>query len=400
MTTRKSLLTAIFAGGVLIIGGCDRSKHEVSAAAVTPVQTAVVEQISVDSTSHYSATVEPDTMVDLAFKVDGYVDSLFRVGGRDVQAGDSVPKGAVLARVRQSDYRASLEAYRAQSFRAEEGVRAAEWQLAQVEALHKKASLDSERAVALYQEKALTKTDYDAAIAQLDATRAQVEAAKKNIAAERNQLASARAQEQLSAITFVDTALVVPMSAVVLDKRVEVGTLAGRGIPVFRLGDLSTVRVSFGVPDTVVLRLKLGATLPVQVDAIPDRTFEGRVREIGAAADPVTRLYRIEVAIPNKALQLKAGMMGKVSVPGSQGPVQMPAVPASALLRAPSDPNAASVFVVEDESGKTVARVRTIRVGSFVGSRATVLAGMKPGERVVTGGRQNLADGAMIRIAE
>jgi RND family efflux transporter MFP subunit len=190
------------------------------------------------------------------------------------------------------------------------------------------------------------------------------------------------------------------MSAVVLDKRVEPGTLAGRGVTAFRLGDLSTVRMTFGVPDTVVLRLKLGTKLAVQVDALADRSFEGRVREIAAAADPSTRLYRIEVAIPNKALLLKAGMMGKVSVPGSQGSVQMPAVPASALLRAASDPNAASVFVVGDESGKTVARVRTIRVGPFVGSRATVLAGVQPGERVVTGGRQNLADGAVIRIAE
>jgi len=97
---------------------------------------------------------------------------------------------------------------------------------------------------------------------------------------------------------------------------------------------------------------------------------------------------------------LKTGMMGKVSAPGTQSDALLPAVPATALLRSPSDPYAASVFVVEGEAGKNLARLRTIRLGQFVGSHITVLAGMKKGERVVTGGKQNLVDGALIRVAE
>jgi RND family efflux transporter MFP subunit len=400
MRRRIQLRRAILAGGLLLVSGCGRGKHEVNAAAAVPVQTAVIEPVTVDTATHYSASLIPDTTVEMAFKVDGYVESLLRVGGRNVQEGDSVAKGAVLARVRQSDYRAGLDAARAQALQADEGLKAATWQLSQVEAIYHKASLDAERATALYQEKALTKPDYDAARAQLDSTRAQVEAARKNVEAQRNLLGSAQAQERLSTITFEDTALVAPMAAVVLEKRVEPGTLVGRGMPAFRLGDLSTVRMTFGVPDTVVPGLKLGATLAVQVDALPDYSFQGRIREIAAAADPATRLYRVEVAIPNAKGQLKSGMMGKVSVPGSQSSVLLPAVPASALLRSPSDPNAASVFIVEGGSGTTLARLRTVRLGRFAGSRATVLAGLKEGERVVTGGRQNLVDGTPIRVVE
>lgn len=400
MKTRKDFLAAITAGGLLILNACGGEKHQVIAAVAVPVQMAAIEQVAIDASSHYSATVEPDSTVDMSFKVDGYVDRVLLVGGRQVQAGDWVGRGAVLAQVRQSDYRAGLDAAQAQTLRAEEGLKVATWQVSQIEAVHHKALLDAERATALYQEKALTKPDYDAAFAQLDSTRAQLEAARKNVEAQRNLLGSVRAQERSSTITLEDTALVAPMAAVVLEKRVEPGTLVGRGTPAFRLGDLSTVRMAFGVPDTVVLRLKLGATLPVQVDAMPDRTFEGRVREIAAAADPDTRLYRIEVAIPNKARQLKAGMMGKVSVSGSQGPDMLPAVPANALLRSPSDPNAASVFVVESGAKGVQARLRTIRLGPFVGSRATVLAGLNAGERVVTGGRQNLVDGELVRVME
>jgi RND family efflux transporter MFP subunit len=398
MKMRKHVLAAIFPAAILALSGCGHEKHAVIAAAAVPVQTALVEEVVVDTSTHYSATIEPDTTVEMAFKVDGYVESLLKVGGRNVQIGDFVAKGAVLARVRQSDYRAGLDASRAQALQVAEGIQVATWQLSQAEAMYTKASLDADRATALYQEKALTKPDYDAARAQLDSTRAQVEAARKNVEVQRNLLETAKAQERSSTIIFEDTALVVPMSAVVLDKRVEPGTLVGRGAPVFRLGDVSTVRMAFGVPDTLVIKMALSAVLPVHVDALPDSSFHGRIREIAAAADPSTRLYRVEVAIPNVKQQLKAGMMGKVSVPGTQSATLLPAVAATALLRSPSDPNAASVFVVDGGSAKNLARLRSIHLGQFAGSRVTVLAGLKKGEAVVTGGKQNLVDGALIRV--
>jgi RND family efflux transporter MFP subunit len=400
MRTHTHSFAVLLAGGLIVLSGCRDGTSEVQAAAAIPVQTAAVEEVAVDTTTHYSATIEPDTTVEMAFRVDGYVESLLKIGGRDVQVGDFVAKGTVLARVRQSDYQASLDGSRAQVLQADEALKAAEWKLSQTEAIHTKAVLDAGRATALYQEKALTKPDYDAARAQLDATRAEVEAARKSVEAQRNLLESARAQERLSTITFEDTALVAPMTAVVLDKRVEHGTLVGRGTPVFRLGDVSTVRMAFSVPDTLVTGLRLGAVLQVQVDALPDDSFQGRIREIAAAADPATRLYRVEVTIPNAKQQLKTGMMGKVSVPGTQPAVLLPAVPARALLRSPSDPYAATVFVSDGGSEKTVARLRTVRLGEFAGSRVTVLAGLKKGERVVTGGKQNLVDGALIRIVE
>jgi multidrug efflux pump subunit AcrA (membrane-fusion protein) len=58
------------------------------------------------------------------------------------------------------------------------------------------------------------------------------------------------------------------------------------------------------------------------------------------------------------------------------------------------------VFVVEGEAGKMLAQLRTIRLGQFAGSRITVLAGLKEGEQVVTGGKQNLVDGALIRVVK
>jgi RND family efflux transporter MFP subunit len=398
MRNKVTILIAA-AASLLALSGCKHGEAKVTTAAPIPVQTVRVEEVKVDASTQYSASIEPDTTVEMAFRVDGYVDSLLKVGGRDVQVGDFVPRGAILARVRQSEFRAGLDGSRARALQAGEALNVAAFQLSQVEALYTKASLDADRATALYEQKAMTKPEFDAARAQLDSMRAQVEAARRNVEAQRGALKNAKAQEQLDSVTFGDTALVSPMASIVLDKRVEQGSLVGRGIPVFRLGAIATVRMAIGVPDTTVTNLKLGGALPVRVDAFPDQTFEGQIREIAAAADPSTRLFRIEVAIPNPKQQLKAGMMGKVSISGTQGDRHLPAVPAMALLRAPSDPQAAVVYVVEGGPETQVARLRTVRLGPFTGSRATVLAGLSKGEQVVTGGRQNLVDGSLIRVA-
>lgn len=394
------LLISIAAGSLLALGGCGKGKAEPKEPAPLPVQTALVEEAVVDNSTEYSASIEADKTVDMIFKTDGYVDALLQVGGRNLQKGDFVPKGAVLARVRQSDYRASADAAHSQALQADENLKATVWQLWQAEAIHRKATQDAERAAALYEEKALTKPDYDASRAQLESTRAQVEAARKNIEAQRNLLERAQAQERLAKITLGDTSLVAPMAAVVLEKNIEAGSLAGRGAAAFRLGDVSTVRLTFGVPDTLVVRLKPGGLLPVSVDALPGVELQGRIREIAAAADSDTRLFRVAVAIPNAKQQLRVGMMGKVRLPGIQSGASLPTVPSTALLRSPSDPHAATVFAVTGGAVEPVAKLRSIRLGDFVGSRVTVLAGLSRGERVVTGGRQNLVDGARIRVAE
>src|SRR5437867_4499543 len=79
-----------------------------------PVKVATVELHAADSGARYSATIIPRTQVELAFKVDGYVEALQKVRGvdgqmRDLQEGDRIAAGAVLARVRQSEYEAKFK---------------------------------------------------------------------------------------------------------------------------------------------------------------------------------------------------------------------------------------------------------------------------------------------------
>ncbi len=165
-----------------------------------PVKIAQVELHTADSGARYSATIIPRTQVELAFKVDGYVDALQKVRGvdgqmRDVQEGDRIVAGAMLARVRQSDYqvklkeaesqaseaRSAIDASKAQYQEALSGIESSKAQLAEAEAAYEKAKLDFDRARNLFTSQSLTKANYDAAKAQLEQTAAKVAAARSQV---------------------------------------------------------------------------------------------------------------------------------------------------------------------------------------------------------------------------
>ena len=90
---------------ITTVGGCG---HKEAEKRVAPVRVAAVELNAASTEARYSATIIPRTQVELAFKVGGYVDALRKVRGvdgkmRDIQEGDRISTGTVLARVRQSD---------------------------------------------------------------------------------------------------------------------------------------------------------------------------------------------------------------------------------------------------------------------------------------------------------
>ncbi len=123
-----------------------------------PVKVATVELHAANSGARYSATIIPRTQVELAFKVDGYVEALQKVRGvggevRDIQEGDPIVAGAVLARVRQSDYqfkvkeaesqaseaRSAIDASKAQYQEALSAIESSKAQLADAEAAYEKS---------------------------------------------------------------------------------------------------------------------------------------------------------------------------------------------------------------------------------------------------------------------
>lgn len=363
-----------------------------------PVRVTTAESFTPRDGERYSATILPNRQVNVAFRLAGFVSEMYHVKGidgrtRNAEPGDTVPEGAILARLRETDYELQVRQASGQLNEARQGETTAKAQLAQVEASAAKAAQDFERAKFLYERKSLTRTDYDAAKAQYDATRAQVDAAQSQIKGVGARISTAEAAMATADLARSDTAIQAPFTASVLQRFVDVGSMVGPGAPVFALADTSRVKASFGVPDRATVRLRPGQRVPLFLEALPDRTFQGVVETIAAAADASTRLFQVEMAIPNTGRLLRPGMIATVTIGGTGAAKPVTVLPLKAIIR---DPNSSAGFAVMIVEGRQ-ARRRTVRLGETYGENIAV-NGVAPGDRVISTGGTLINDGDLVEV--
>lgn len=352
------------------------TKAESEQHTLTPVRISQVQKLATGSETKYSANIIPNAQVDLAFKSGGYVQSIRQVRGadgriRNVDTGDWVTKGTVLAVVRQQDYVDQREQATAQ--------------LARAQADFEHAQLNFDRTSKLYSAQSATKPDYDNAKAQLDSSTAAVNNAKAVLA---------QAQTALN-----DSSLRAPFDGWLLKRSVDVGALVGPSVAGFTIADTHSVRAVFGVPDNAMDRIKLGQKQSILTDAFP-QALAGRVTAISASADAKSRVYSVEVTVPNPKNQLKAGMIASLAVGGATLPNSVLAVPLSAVIRDPQNPEGFAVLVAEGNGDPTTVRARTVELGDAYGNMIQVRGGVQAGERVVTSGSTLVKSGEQVRVMQ
>jgi RND family efflux transporter MFP subunit len=354
--------------------GC--GKAEQPAPPPTPVGVRPAEVYQGGGEVRYSANIQPYARVDLAFKSGGYLTNILQVKGvdgkmRNVHEGDYVKRGAVLAQVRQSDYDAKL---------AQAG-----GQAAAARAALEHASLDLKRARNLYAANSMTKSDYDKAVARYG------EAA--------GALAATGAQVKEALIALEDARLKAPTAALILKRKVEVGDLVNSGTVGFTLANTEDVKVVFGISDLMLKHLKLGDQLAVTTEALRGREFRGLVTAISPSADPNSRVFDVEITIPNAGQDLKVGMIAAVAVATGQTPTGVTVVPLTAVVRSRTNPQDYALFVVDEKGGKQIARLRdNIELGEVYGNMITVTKGVRVGDPVIVTGATLVADGQPVRI--
>jgi RND family efflux transporter MFP subunit len=372
MGARRAVLTRLMCVAALS-AGC-RQSAAVAAAPLTPVTVSGIGTHDAGTQRPYSASIVPFSQVDLAFKSGGYVESILQVKGadgrtRNVQEGDLVARGTVLARVRESDYVASVNVARAQ--------------LAQAQTALEQARLDFERTDALFRTDSVTKPQYDAAKARLDSTSAGVNSATSGLS---------QAETALN-----DCAIRAPLDAWVIKRSVEIGSLVGQAAPGFSLAETRLVKAVFGVPDLVLGSLKLGEPQAITTPAVKGQ-FIGRITAIAPEADPRTRTFSIEVTLSNAGNVLRPGMIATLSLSGPRAAGPVPVLPLSAVVRAADNPNAFGVFVVEQRGDQFFARARTVALGAAYGNVIGLEGGLTSGDRVITSGATQVRDGQQVRV--
>jgi multidrug efflux system membrane fusion protein len=368
-TTAASL--AIVAAVAALQAGCAKAAPDTP---IVPVRTAEVKSIDTGSTNVYSANIQPYQQVDLSFQSNGYIVSIKQVRDadghiRNVDQGDYISKGTVLAVVQKDQYQQKLDQAKAS--------------LAKANAEHERAKLSFDRMTVLYKAGAATQPDYDDTRAQEQSTQAAVDNANAQIA------------EAQLALSYCD--LKAPFDSWVIKRNVDLGTLVGPATNGFSLADTQTVKAVFGVPDTAIGRIKLGSPQTVMTEALPN-PFNGHVTAISAAADPKSRVYSVEVRIDNPKNLLKAGMIASITIgtPSPAGGVMV--VPISAVVRSPSNLNGFAVFVTEGAGDMVKVNTQDITLGNTYGNAIAVESGLQLGQRVVTSGTNMIKSGDQVRI--
>jgi len=378
---------------LVILAACQKQKPAVVEKNVTPVRVAAVNLYQPKTSTRYSASILPGRKVSLSFRVSGIVSDIYKVGGRGLEQGDFVKGGAVLARLRAEDFRYTSAQAQSQLQAAREAQKNAAAQLAQTHASRTKAEADLKRAKALYEAQSLTRPEYDAARAQYDVAAAQVDAARAQVDSAAAQIRNAEASAGTASLAQSDTELTAPFSASVVQRNVEVGMLAGPSVVAYSLADIGTVKAAFGVPDTVVVQMRLGRPIAVEVEALAGRELRGIVTSIAAVADTETRLFQVEVTIVNHGMVLRPGMIASLALEDTVPGPAVPVVPLSAVVRDRTQPADFAVMVVEGN----VARVRKVGLGATFGELLAV-SGVKPGELVVQAGGTMVNDGEAVAV--
>jgi multidrug efflux system membrane fusion protein len=161
---------------------------------------------------------------------------------------------------------------------------------------------------------------------------------------------------------------------------------------------MTSVKAVFGAPDMVVNKLKLGSELTVTAESLPGAKFRGQITRVAPAADPKSRVFEIEVTIPNPRQLLKSGFIASLELAESAPPKQVTVVPLAAIVRAKDKPDGYAVFVVEEKSGKPIARLRRVKLGEAFGNTIAVIEGVNTGERVITMGATLALDGQAVQV--
>jgi RND family efflux transporter MFP subunit len=301
---------------------------------------------------------------------------LGRLAWVGVTEGSQVKENQVIARLESADYEAALLAANAT--------------VAQLDAQHVQAERDLKRTQSLRAQNVVSDADLESAQTKLDVSVAQANAA--------------RAQAKLAEATLENTRVRSPFAGTVLRKDAEVGEIvapssAGGGLTrtaIVTMADLSTLEVEVDVNEAYIAQVVNGQPARITLDAYPDTSFAGRVRQVVPTADRQKATVLVKVSILDRDPRILPEMGAKVVFDAQNGQVAAAPrrvfVPQAALVQ-----SGGRAFVWVMENGAV--REQAVDVGPARGDRVEVRQGLAGGESLVLTPPANLKTGSKVKLA-
>lgn len=328
----------------------------------SPVTLAAVEREQLRAEAELTGTSVALRRAELSPRVEGLVIELQVDEGSVVESGDPIMTlDARLAEIEASS---------------------AEARVAEAEARQRDAVRVRDELLRLKQGQHASKTDIEAAIAQV----AIADAGLRGAQAELERARELIARHRLSA----------PFAGVVVAKLVEVGEWVQNDAAAVELLELDRIRVRATLPQRDYTRVEPGAKARLRFDALPQQVFVGEVAARVAYGDERTRSFPVLIDLPNPNRLLAPGMSARVSVELNDGVVEALTVPRDAVV-AKSDGSREVWRVETDAEGITRVQPVSVEIGRAVADRLELVSGtLTGGDRVVLLGNEGLKPGQAV----
>jgi RND family efflux transporter MFP subunit len=361
--SKKKVYYAITVAVVIIciIGGVLWQKHNTPkpvAEDLPLVRTVEVNPAGAVQTYTYSGEVRDRFESQLAFQASG------KIVKRNVQLGSTVNAGDVLMQIDPKDLQQTVNNTSAQVNSAESQLRLAESNL--------------NRYSQLYAQNAISASQLD-----------QYQNAY-NVAAAAVRQASSQYIQGANQLDY--SLLYADKPGVISSISAEAGQVVSTGQTVITLVQDGEREIEISVPENRIATLSQVSQIKVTFWALPTVVVDGTVREIAPMADATTRTYKIRIHLVNAPPEIKLGMTAAVTLTGSGDPkAGLTTIPLSSIYQTNDSPG---VWVVTD----AIVNLRPVQVGSFGDVQVQVLAGLNPGETIVTAGAHKLREGQKVRV--
>ncbi len=355
------------------------SGEQAGASGRVAVEVAAVETGRLADVRGFTGTLEAGDSFTVAPKIGGQVERVH------VDIGDRVQQGQVVAELEDAEAtQAVAEA------KAALAVARAEVQQAQADA--RLARRELERTRSLAERELASASELDSAAARSEAREAAVAVARARV--EQREAALAGARVRLGYTKVRADWRGGGDVRVVGDRMVDAGSTVAANTPLLSVLGIAPITAAVFAPEGDYARLSEGQAVEVTANALPGRTFTGRIARIAPRFERDSRQARVEVTLPNADRALKPGMFVTVRVTvATARDAQL--VPSEAIVRRDAGPG---IYRIEPGDPPTVAFV-PVELGIEGRSRVQVVEPALSG-RVVTLGQQLLEDGSPVIIAE
>lgn len=404
----------VLTGALVTFVGCgDRTPP--AAASVRPVKTMVVGADDGVRVRTFPGAAEASRKVELAFRVPGILAEL------PVREGDAVKEGALVAQLRDDEFRSRLATLQAQLEQAQaelaalvegerpEEIQRRESQVRAAEARLVNARQDVVRREPLVQSRVVTRSEferfekaYEVAKEEHESARRLLElgtfARQEDVAAMQARVRGLEARVVEANLDLQDCTLEAPYDGVIAQRFVEVRQSLPAKTPVVRFQDTEELEIVVDVPEGVMASDILTADIlqmTAEFNGAPGIEFPVHVREISQVADPATQTFRIRVAMqtPENSTILP-GMTAAVTVQYRRSSLlgDRTLVPIAAV--ATNDAGERLVWIVRDDG---VVEGRAVTVGSITGPSLEIVEGLSAGDRIAIAGATHLREGMTVR---